>query len=143
MNNKIEQIIGEIEDYIESCKYQSFSNTKIIVNKDELEDLLSELRRKTPDEIKRYQRMISNKEAILADAQAKADAIIAQAEVQTTELISEHQIMHKRMKSSCWLPTKPRKSLTMPPRMPTTSAWEPSSIQTMCSKAWRILSGMP
>ncbi len=59
MNNKIEQIIGEIEDYIESCKYQSFSNTKIIVNKDELEDLLSELRRKTPDEIKRYQRMIN------------------------------------------------------------------------------------
>ena len=51
MNNKIEQIIGEIEDYIESCKYQSFSNTKIIVNKDELEDLLSELRRKTPDAI--------------------------------------------------------------------------------------------
>lgn len=95
MNNKIEQIIGEIEDYIESCKYQSFSNTKIIVNKDELEDLLSELRRKTPDEIKRYQRMISNKEAILADAQAKADAIIAQAEVQTTELISEHQIMQQ------------------------------------------------
>ena len=41
MNNKIEQIIGEIEDYIESCKYQSFSNTKIIVNKDELEDLLN------------------------------------------------------------------------------------------------------
>ncbi len=39
--------------------------------------------------------MISNKEAILADAQAKADAIIAQAEVQTTELISEHQIMQQ------------------------------------------------
>ena len=95
MSSRIEQIIDEIEDYIENCKYQPLSNTKIVVNKDELEDLLSELRRKTPDEIKRYQKVISNQERILADAQAKADAIIAQAEVQTTALISEHQIMQQ------------------------------------------------
>ena len=95
MNSRIEQIIDEIEDFIESCKYQPLSNTKIVVNKDDLEDLLAELRRRTPDEIKRYQKIISNKEAILADAQAKADAIIAQAEVHTTELISEHQIMQQ------------------------------------------------
>ena len=95
MSSRIEQIIEEIEDYIENCKYQPLSNTKIIVNKDELEDLLAELRRRTPDEIKRYQKVISNKEAIMADAQAKADAIIAQAEVQTTELVSEHQIMQQ------------------------------------------------
>lgn len=95
MSSRIEQAIDEIEDFIENCKYQPLSNTKIIVNKDELEDLLAELRRRTPDEIKRYQKMISNKEAILADAQSKADAIIAQAEVHTTELISEHQIMQQ------------------------------------------------
>lgn len=95
MSSAIERIIGEIEEYIENCKFQPLSNTKIIVNKDELEDLLSELRRKTPDEIKRYQRVISNQEAIMADARAKADAIIAQAEVQTTALISEHQIMQQ------------------------------------------------
>ena len=95
MSSRIEQIIDEIEDYIQNCKYQPLSNTKIVVNKDELEDLLSELRRKTPDEIKRYQKVISNQERILADAQAKADAIIAQAEVQTTALISEHQIMQQ------------------------------------------------
>ena len=45
--------------------------------------------------IKRYQKIISNKEAILADAQAKADAIIAQAQVKTDELVSEHQIMQQ------------------------------------------------
>ena len=95
MSNKIEQIIDEIEDYIENCKYQPFSNSRIVVDKDEIEDLLSDLRRRMPDEIKRYQRMISNKEAILADAQAKADAIIAQAEVHTTELVSEHEIMQQ------------------------------------------------
>ena len=77
MSSRIEQIIDEIEEYIDGCKYQALSSTKIIVNKDEMEELLNELRTKTPEEIKRYQKIISNKEAILADAQAKADAIIA------------------------------------------------------------------
>lgn len=95
MSSKMEQIIEEIEEYIDSCKFQPLSSTKILVNKEELEELLTELRMRTPEEIKRYQKIISNKEAILADAQAKADAIIAQAQVQTNELVSEHQIMQQ------------------------------------------------
>lgn len=95
MASRIEQIIEEIEEYIDGCKYQTLSSSKIIVNKEEMEELLNELRTKTPEEIKRYQRIISNKEAILADAQAKADAIIAQAQVKTDELVSEHQIMQQ------------------------------------------------
>lgn len=95
MASRIEQIIEEIEDYIDGCKMQAFSSSNIIVNKEQLEELLNELRVKTPEEIKRYQKIISNKEAILADAQAKADAIIAQAQVKTDELVSEHQIMQQ------------------------------------------------
>ena len=95
MSSRIEQVIEEIEEYIEGCKYQTLSNTKIIVNKEELEELLTELRLRTPDEIKRYQKIISNKEAILADAKSKAESIVAQAQVQNTELVSEHQIMQQ------------------------------------------------
>lgn len=95
MSSRIEQGIEDIEDFIEGCKYATFSSTNIIVNKEELEELLAELRSKTPEEIKRYQKIISNKEAILADAQAKADQIIAQAQIQTNELVSEHQIMQQ------------------------------------------------
>ena len=95
MASRIEQIIEEIEEYIDNCKPQTFSSSKIIVNREEMEELLNELRVKTPEEIKRYQKIISNKEAILADAQAKADAIIAQAQIKTDELVSEHQIMQQ------------------------------------------------
>ena len=90
MASRIEQIIDEIEDYIDGCKTQAFAPSKIIVNRETMEELL-----KTPDEIKRYQKIISNKEAILADAQTKADAIIAQAQVKTDELVSEHEIMQQ------------------------------------------------
>ena len=95
MSSKMEQIIEEIEEYIDGCKFQPLSSTKIIVNKEELEELIAELRAKTPEEVKRYQKIISNKEAILADAQTKADAIIAQAQVKTDELVSEHEIMQQ------------------------------------------------
>ena len=42
--SRIEQLIGEIEEYIDSCKFQALSNSKIIVNKEEMEELLVELR---------------------------------------------------------------------------------------------------
>ena len=93
--SKIEDIIDEIEAYIDDCKPSAFSTNKIIVNRDEIESLIQELRTKTPDEIKKYQRMIANREQILADAKAKADDIISQAQVQTNELVSEHQIMQQ------------------------------------------------
>ena len=96
MSSRIEQIIEEIEEYIDrDCKFQPLSTTKIIVNKEHLDELLRELRMKTPDEIKRYQKIIANRDAILADAQAKADAIIKEANIHTTELINEHEIMQQ------------------------------------------------
>lgn len=95
MSSKIEQLIDELEEYIESCKPKFMSNSEIIVNKDEIDELLRELRMKTPDEIRRYQKIISNKEAILNDARTKAQALIDEATVHTNELISEHEIMQQ------------------------------------------------
>ena len=95
MSSRIEQIIDDIDEFIESCKFQPLSSTKIIVNKDEIDEYLRELRLKTPDEIKRYQKIISNKDAILEDAQSKADAIIADAQAKAQELVTQHEIMQK------------------------------------------------
>ena len=93
MSSRIEQIIEEIEEYVDSCKFQPLSSTKIVVNKEELEELLRELRMKTPDEIKRYQKIISNKDAILADAQQKAERIVSESEVMQKALEQSHQLL--------------------------------------------------
>jgi vacuolar-type H+-ATPase subunit H len=93
--SRIEQLIGEIETFIDQCKYQPFSNNKIIVNKDEMDGLLRELRMRTPDEIRRYQKVISNKEDILNEARAKAEALINEAAAHTTSLVNEHEIMQQ------------------------------------------------
>ena len=88
--SRIEQFIGEIEEYIDSCKFQQLSNTKILVNKEELEELLVELRLRVPDEIKKYQKIISNQDAILNEARTQADSILAQATAQTDEIGRAH-----------------------------------------------------
>ena len=95
MSSKIEQQIDQIEDYIDSCRYQTFSKTNIIVDKDELDGLLEELRARTPEEIKHYQRIINNKDAILEDARRKAEEMINEATVHTNELVNEHEIMQQ------------------------------------------------
>lgn len=94
--SRIEQLISEIETYIDDCKSQPFTNNKkIIVDRDEIEELLAELRMRIPDEIKKYQKIISNKEAILSDASKKADDLLSQAKKQTQELLDEHQILQQ------------------------------------------------
>ena len=95
MSSKIEQVIGEIEDFIADCKYQTFSNTNIIVDKERMDELLRDLRMRTPDEIKRYQKIISNKEAILQDAREKADAMLSMAQAETDRMVDENEIMRQ------------------------------------------------
>mgnify|MGYP001034138017 FL=1 len=95
-SSRIEQIIEEMEDYIDTCKGPLLgSGDKIIVNRERMEELLRELRMKTPEEIKRYQKVLANKDAILADAQKKAQAIVAQANIQNQEMVNEHEIMQQ------------------------------------------------
>lgn len=95
MVSKIEQVIGEIEDFIADCKYQRFSNTNIVVDKERMDELLRELRMRTPDEIKRYQKIISNKEAILQDAREKADAMLSMAQAETDRMVDENVVMQQ------------------------------------------------
>lgn len=91
--SRIEQLISEIEMYLDGCKPQPFTNNKkIVVEKDALEEMLVELRMQTPDEIKKYQKIIANKDAILADANMKGDAIISDATKQAELIVSEHSI---------------------------------------------------
>ena len=94
--SKIEQIISEIEEYLDGCKPQAFSGSKkIIVEKDIIDEMLVELRMSTPEEIKRYQKIIASKDAIIGDAQNRADEMLADARSQTEQMIEESSVMQQ------------------------------------------------
>ena len=95
MTSRIEQIVSELEEYVDNCKPYPFSGSKIIANKDELEEYLGELRRKLPQEITKYKNLIEKKDAILSDAREQAASILDKAQIQTDELVNEHEIMQR------------------------------------------------
>lgn len=92
---RIEQIIDDIIDYLDNCKSATFAKNSLVVPRDDIFDLLDELKLRTPDEIKRYQKIIANREMILKDAEMKAAAIIADAQEKANRMISEHEIMQQ------------------------------------------------
>ena len=139
--SRIEQIITEIEDYIDSCKFQPLSNTKILVNKEEIEELLVELRLRIPEEIKKYQKIISNQDAILQEARSQADAMVAEATAQTNELVNEHEIMQRAYAEANSIIERQMhrhsRSWTTLSQRQTISARVPFSTRTTCSAACR------
>ncbi len=96
MASRIEQTIDDIYEYLDSCKYAAFSNKEsIIVNKDDIYELLEELRSSTPDEIKKARNIAANQEAILEQARQRASDMLAKAEEKQGELIEKNEIMQQ------------------------------------------------
>lgn len=88
----IVEMIDQIEIFIENCKYQPLSQTKIIVQKDEMLAMLDELKLKLPTEIERCKKIMRNKDAILADARTRSDAIISESVNEANRLVDQHQV---------------------------------------------------
>ena len=88
----VEEMIDQIEIFIDNCKYQPLSQNKIIVHKDELESMIHELKLKLPGEIERCKKIMRNKEAILADARTRSDAIITESVNEANKLVDQHNI---------------------------------------------------
>jgi cell division septum initiation protein DivIVA len=94
-SSRIEQEIDDIFDFVESCRMQRLSSTKVVIPKDELYDLLDDLRRDIPDEVKKYQKILRQREKILDEAKSQADTILSDAQEQYKALVEEHAIMQE------------------------------------------------
>lgn len=91
--SRIEKAIDEIYEYVENCKPSKLYPNKVTVSKDELYDLLDALRMCAPEEIKRYQKIINNREQILSEAQEQAKKVMSQAQAQTKQLLDQNELV--------------------------------------------------
>ena len=88
---EILDLIELLEDKIDQSMTIPFWG-KGIVDKDELLDMLQEIRIKFPDEMKQAKWVKEERQRIIADAQKEASAIIQGAEDKIVALINEHEI---------------------------------------------------
>ena len=87
-------LLETLEDIMEKSRNVPFSN-KCIVDKEEILEIIKEIRLKLPDEIKQAKWVKVERQRILVEAQNEANDIIKEAENRIISMIDEHEITRK------------------------------------------------
>ena len=87
-------LLDTLEDILDKSRNLPFSG-KTIVDKEELLELLKEIRLKLPDELKQAKWVKEERQRILVEAQKEADDIVKEAENRIIAMIDEHEITKK------------------------------------------------
>ena len=87
-------LLETLEDLLENSKGLPFT-TKSVVDKEEMLDLIKEIRIKLPDELKQAKWVKEERQRILVEAQKEADGIVKEAENRIISMIDEHEITRK------------------------------------------------
>jgi len=93
MSSRIEQIIDDIFEFVEGARSPMGNPNKVVLQRAELYDMLDDLKRRTPDEIKKYQKIIENRDRIIEDANNNAAVVIEQANQRASALIDESEMV--------------------------------------------------
>lgn len=87
-------LLETLEDILEKSRSVPFSN-KCIIDKEEVLELIKEVRLKLPDELKQAKWIKEERQRILVEAQNEAGDIIKEAENRIISMIDEHEITRK------------------------------------------------
>ena len=87
-------LLETLEDIMERSKGIPFTE-KGIVDKEEILEIIKEIRLKLPDELKQAKWVKEERGRILQEAQKEADGIVKEAENRIIAMIDEHEITRK------------------------------------------------
>ena len=85
--------IDELQVLVEEAKAVPLSSSAV-VNRDELLELLAQLKEVVPDEVRQARWMARDRDELLARARKEADRIVAEAREQRDRLLSRTEIVH-------------------------------------------------
>lgn len=87
-------LLENLEDILDKSKNVPFSS-KAMVDKEEVLEIISEIRLKLPEELKQAKWIKEERQRILVEAQKEADDIVKEAENRIISMIDEHEITKK------------------------------------------------
>ena len=85
------ELLDELENIIDQSRAVPFSN-KVTINKEEIYEIISEIRLRLPNELKQSKWVIEERNKILIDAQKEADDIVKEAEERLGKMVDEDVI---------------------------------------------------
>lgn len=87
-------VLDQLEDMVGVSKRVPFSN-KVMVEEEHFLDLVEQLRIAIPNEVRQAQRVVRDRERIIAEAQQEAARIIDASRSRAEYLISEHGVLNE------------------------------------------------
>ncbi|HHX60169.1 MAG TPA: ATPase [Epulopiscium sp.] len=89
--NEINAMLDLLEDVLEDSK-QAFLSARVMVDKEEIFDIIKDIRLRLPNEIQQSRWVVEDRTKILAKAQAEADLIIEEAHETVDRMVRDHEI---------------------------------------------------
>ena len=84
-------LLNELEETLDNSRAVPFSN-RVSVDKEELYEIITEIRMKLPNELKQSKWVIEERNKILIDAQKEADEIVKNAEERVKRMVDENEV---------------------------------------------------
>ena len=94
MANDVNRLIDMLYERIEDAKSPALKPNMSMVDRDEILDLLDELRSALPVELKRAQELLSAREKFVDDAKRDVDRMMRQAELEAKTKVSESEVLY-------------------------------------------------
>ncbi len=94
MANDINRLIDMLFERIEDAKSPALKPNMSLVDRDEILDLLEELRAQLPVEIKRAQELLAAREKFVEEAKRDVDRMMRQAELDAKTKVSESEVIY-------------------------------------------------
>ena len=89
----VNSLIDMLYEKIEDARSPALKPNMSMVDRDEMLDLLDELRSQLPVEIKRAQELLAAREKFVEDAKRDVDRMMRQAELEAKSKVSESEVM--------------------------------------------------
>lgn len=92
-NNDVNRLIDLLYERVEDAKSPALKPTMCQLERDEILDLLDELRAQLPIEIKRAQELLAAREKFVEDAKRDVDRMMRQAELEAAAKVSDSEVL--------------------------------------------------
>ena len=94
MANDVTRLIDMLYERIEDAKSPALKPNMSMVDRDEMLDILDELRSALPVELKRAQELLAAREKFVDDAKREVDRMMRQAELDAKTKVSDSEVLY-------------------------------------------------
>ena len=94
MANDVNRLIDMLYERIEDAKSPALKPNMSMVDRDEMLDLLDELRAQLPVEIKRAQELLAAREKFVDDAKRDVERMMRQADLDAKAKVSDSEVLY-------------------------------------------------